>query len=1831
MAQTRFSALRGRLAAAALTFALAAGFAFGAAAQSSGTASGASSPAAGARQIDQLPGTDLPGFDYQVLREIPLSDCEAACLGDPVCRAYTYNTKAQWCFLKSDVGAPKPFSSAMSGRVIQSTAAAPAAAPLPLPPLDFVPSDVVTEASRFRSSVAAAARLNRDAGTVKAGLAAALVGGGASAWLDAGMAILGEKTDDYSRQYALRRDAASAAYIGLTLASTKAEQARALALLSLSFEAQSLWRAALDSLKESLALAPDPALQAHYDSLREQYGFRILDYRVDSDTASPRVCIQFSENLPKGRTDFSKYVVVAGQQNPAVSATGQELCVDGLKHGERYEVTIRSGVPSTVGENLLAPASYTIYVRDRRAAVRFPSNAYVLPRTGANGVPVVSVNTDKVMLDLMRVGDRALVRTIVDGSFKSQLESYQVDQIANDTGAKVWSGEMDVKRVLNTEVTTAFPVDEALKTLAPGVYVLAARPQEQPSDTGGTRATQWFIVSDLGLATFSGADGIHAFVRSLATAKAVNGAEVRLIARNDDVLGTATTDAMGHAAFPPGLGRGTGGMTPSLLVASTKDGDYAFLDLTAPSFDLTDRGVAGRVAPGPLDAFLYTERGVYRPGEVVHLTGLLRTADSHAPPSVPLTFVVERPDGVVYQRALVPDQGLGGRSLDVNLVATAQRGTWRINAFSDPKADPIGSVTFLVEDFVPVRMSLDLATKAKAIGPGQPVPVSLDANYLYGAPGSDLSIEGEILVTPATGGLAGFDGFHFGLVDDTFTPVRRPLFDLGRTDAKGHADVSVKLPSLDPTTQPLSADVILRVREAGGRAIERTITLPVATQGPRLGIKPQFAGGQVGQGATAGFEVVAVAPDGSRTALPGAAWQLVKLDREYQWYNRDGRWDYFTTTSTERVASGTVDVAADGTVQIAAPVTWGNYRLEITSPGNDNASASYEFSAGWIAVGASADTPDVLEVGLDKTGYRPGDTATLHLKPQFAGTALVAVVADKLLHLETVEVPADGADVKLTVGPDWTPGAYVVATLYRPMDVKAGRMPARAIGLDWLGTDKALGSIGVTLAAPAEMRPRETLKVPVTLTGLDPGEEAYVTVAAVDVGILNLTRYEPPDPITWFLGQRRLGAAIRDLYGSLIDSLSATRGTIRTGGDQPAPMASTTVATQELVARYSGLLKVGPDGKATAEFAIPAFNGTVKVMAVAWSKAKVGQANADVIVRDPVVVTGSLPRVMAPGDESRLRLDFDNVSGPAGDYAVAVKSEGPVSAGTVAPSVTLAEHAKATLEVPLATAGVGTATLSLTVTAPNGEHYDQTFRLNVRPAAPPSSNRSLAALSPGESLEIGADRLEGLVPDGARLSLSVSAGFGIDVPGLLADLDRYPYGCAEQTTSRTLPLLYFNSVAASIGFGTDDAIHKRVQTAIERLLQFQSASGSFGLWGPNDANDMWLDAYITDFLTRARAKGYQVPDQAFSQALDRLQNDLSYNSNFEEGGGGAVAYTLYVLARNGRASIGDLRYFADDKLASFGTGLAQAQIAAGLAFYGDEARSKAAFETAAETLLKGGSDNLASFSDYGTPVRDAAAALALVAEAGNDQKALAQISNLLQSELGETDYASTQEAAWMLLAANALSGPDAGLKLAVDGAPQKGAVFRRVSIADLTRQPITVTNNGKNPVAVTVTAEGVPLEPEPADSNDITLTRDYYHLDGTPFKGDHVGQNERLIAVLTIKADAADAAPNLIVADLLPGGFEIENPDLVTSADLSAFPWLSNDVQPAHTEFRDDRFVAAFGPGTDLSQGVTVAYMVRAVSPGRFAWPAALAEDMYALGTFARTAPGTLTVTAAKP
>ncbi|MDE1940139.1 MAG: alpha-2-macroglobulin family protein, partial [Alphaproteobacteria bacterium] len=1008
-------------------------------------------------------------------------------------------------------------------------------------------------------------------------------------------------------------------------------------------------------------------------------------------------------------------------------------------------------------------------------------------------------------------------------------------------------------------------------------------------------------------------------------------------------------------------------------------------------------------------AYLYTERGVYRPGETVDLTAMIRDRVGAAV-NAPLTLVATRPDGMEVGRVTIAGADLkaGAAAWTLPLSSSAPHGRWQIAAYIDPKDDPVGRVQFDVQDFVPQKLKVTLTAETKVARPNSDIKVQVESRFLYGAPASGLSGEGTARISADATPFENYTGWQFGRVDDSFSDLDVQM-TVPTTDAGGVTEATGAIGDLTDTTLALKAMVKIDIHEPGGRTTSKTVEIPVRNHDVMIGIRPDFSGGSVNEGARAGFEAVALDADGKRVALSGVNYSWVREVTSYQWYEDNGGWKYKSMTRDRLVTSGTMSIGAGASAKLAQAMPWGTYRLTLTDP-KSGASSSYRFYSGWAASSAG-DRPDRIPVAADKTSYRAGETAHVRIKPAADGKALVVVASDKVFSSKVIDAPASGATVDVPVSADWGAGAYVLVTDYRPLDKATGHEPVRSIGLVWLTLDNSQRTLTVLVGGPKKMLPRQRVNIPVQVKGLSSGEDAYLTLAAVDEGILQLTEYQSPDPVTYYFGKRRLGVEMRDDYGRLIKAEKGAVGAMREGGDSFGGRSLAVVPTRT-VSLYSGLVKVGAGGMVNIPVDVPDFNGELRLMAVAVSANKLGHADRPMTVRDPVVADIVLPRFLAPGDKAQAALNLNNVEGRAGDYVATVTAGGPAGLAGGAQTV-VTQHLnvgqRVLVPVEIDGKGLGIANITLKLTGPGGFKVTRSWPIEVRAPQLDIARDETLPLAAGASFTANRQLIADIVPGTQTVGLTVSAAHGYsDVPGLLKWLDKYPYGCIEQTSSRAMPLLFFNDLAGMAGLPTDKALHDREQAAVDAALDMQNYAGNFGMWGPGSDADPWISAFALDFLMQAKAKNYVVPNDALRRGagwLRQISTSDSYDDNTR-------AYAFYLLARSGQVNVSDLRYFSDTRGAEWNTAIAAALTGAAAAEVGDRSRATYGFNRARDIVFKA-KPNTYPVGDYGSLLRDLAGTIALAAENGEAQliPALMSKSEALDMRLNAT---TTQEKAWML-------------------------------------------------------------------------------------------------------------------------------------------------------------------------------------------------------------------------
>jgi len=1770
--------------------------------------------------------TDFYGSDLEALFDTDLESCIQACSANDQCSAFTFNARSNACFPKTGVDRQEPYVGALSAQKVRLPDQVLTRAQNRAGDLTFLSTSDLNKAAQLTGDLGfshAAGGLDlqsvlsaaQNASDLREKLrwtgVAVSLSDRADLWMNyAWLSMQDQAGSGYSQTQARHRRALDSATNSYLRAEGAPQQIAALMVLADALELNDRGRDMVFALRLASNIQPREDVMSALNRAIGKYGFNVADSSVDSNLAVPRICVEFSEPLIVAGVDYESFVQLPDPQL-VVQVDDRQLCVDGVRHGQRYRMTLRAGLPAASGEVLIRDIELIHYVRDRNPSVRFPGRSYVLPKSADAALPVETVNTDKLELTLRRVSDRNLLRAVQQDFFGRPLSEWQERSFSSEIAEDIWSGVAEVASELNRDMTARLPMAEAIADQPAGIYALTARvPGADPYDDPG--ATQWFVLSDLGLSSALGTDGLHVTVRGLNDAKPRAGIEVSLVSQANAVIGRTLTDDQGYARFEPGLTRGTGGSAPALVLASDGDTDFAFLSLTDPAFDLSDRGVEGRAPAGPVDVFMTTDRGAYRAGETINVTALSRDDTADAIADLPLTAILYRPDGVEYRRVTSDGGVAGGHVFALPVATDAPRGAWRIEIKSDPKGAALAGQAVLVEDFLPERIDFDLTLPNAPLRPGDTPPLRIEARYLFGAPGSDLTINGQVFARPAAH-VPGYDGYQFGRYDAAAISQSTQFGD-ARTDAAGIATVAVEIPVLETQGKPVEATIVTRLADGSGRPVERRLTAPILPSAPIIGIKPLFAE-DVRQGSEAGFQIVSLSPDLTPAPMP-VRWTLNRVEIRYQWYQLYGNWNWEPTTRRTRIASGEAELGAEP-LRLDQPVDWGRYELVVQRIGGTHVESAVEFFAGWYQAADSSATPDRLDMSLDSDSYQPGDTARLRIVSRMAGMAQIEVLSNRLIHRQMIEVPEGETVIPIAVTDDWGAGAYVTATVIRPMNVAAGQNPARTMGVTHASVKPVGRELSVEIDVPQVSEPRRTQQARVTVANVEADEPVWLTLAAVDVGILNLTGFESPDPKGHYFGQRRLGVELRDVYGRLIDGMNGAMGIVRSGGDNDSGLRrQSPPPTEDLMSVFSGPVRLDDAGQALIDIPLPAFNGTVRLMAVAWSAKAVGQAEAEMVVRDPVVVTASLPQFLAPGDTSRMLLEIVHADGPAGELALGLSASDKLELGAAPDHFTLEPGGKAVFEVPVTARVEGDAEISVALTTPDGRDLSRTLRLPVRANDPVVATTRRFALGAGDSFQFSSDIFAGYLPGSARAILSAGPLARFDTPALLDQLDRYPYGCTEQVTSKALPLLYLSSVAQATGLGNAPAVDQRIEAAIRSVLTRQSSNGAFGLWWA-DSGDFWLDAYVSDFLSRARALGHPVPDRAFAQAMDNLRNHINYAPDFDQGGED-VAYALMVMAREGAAAMGDLRYYADVKGDAFTTPLAAAQLGAALAFYGDQTRADAMFARASRMIANQREADVPVWrADYGTSLRDTAGLLALATEAGSE--AINRDALIQRVSQGDR-HRSTQEAAWSLLAAHALTSTPEQSGLRVNGAAIEGP-FVQVLQSDRDEVLNITAADGQN-TDITLTITGIPEVAPAAGGTGYAITRQYYSMDGEPLDPDQFSPGDRFVAVLTV-TPFENGGARLMVDDPLPAGVEIDNPNLLRSGDVRSLDWLALS-EATHAEFRSDRFLAAIDHfGRDV---ITLAYVARAVTPGRFHHPAASVEDMYRPQFRARTDTGRVVV-----
>ncbi|RPE02287.1 alpha-2-macroglobulin family protein [Candidatus Pantoea deserta] len=1543
------------------------------------------------------------------------------------------------------------------------------------------------------------------------------------------------------------------------------------------------------------------------------------------------------------KQDFAARVKLLDDKSGKVDG-GWELAQNGkslrFRHPEpsrKLTVSVDAGLRAASGATLSAPFSQSLTTRDIQPMVGFASRGSLLPLRLTQGLPVLALNVARVDVDFFRVKNSAMNDFLAQWNYGNNLAYWSSRELLNNADL-VYSGRFDLNPARNTREKLQLPLDEVAQLKQPGVYLAVMK---QAGTYQYTLPATLFTLSDIGLSLHRFPDEMTLFTQSLASGAPLSDVKVQLLDEKGRTLASGISDSNGYlrlAAQAKG----------KLLLATQKE-QTSLIDLNLPALDLAEFPIAG---PQGYDKqlFVFGPRTLYRPGETVIVNALLRDADGKPLPAQPLKAEVVQPNGEVTQTFVwQPENGFYQQRFP--LPSSAMTGDWtlRLNSGdSQPR-----SWTFHVEDFLPERMALRLQNSAAPLSPDADVVFSVEGRYLYGAPAAGNELQGQLMLRPAREAVAALPGYQFG--DIMEEDVKRNLDDIDDTlDSDGRLQLTVES-EWAQTHSPLNLIFQASLLETGGRPVTRRVAQAIWPAPALPGIRPLFKSESVyddrydrytqqptvPENSVADFDIVYANSKGDKLAAQDLAVRLIRERRDYYWSFSDSEgWQMRHDEKDLQEDEQRITLEAGQSRKVSFPVEWGSYRLEVQA--GDKIVSSVRFRAGYWwednTNGTGALRPDQVKLKLDKAAYQPGDTAHIQVESPAAGKGYLMVESSSgTLWWQPISVPAGGLALDVPLDASWKRhDLYLSAIVVRDGDKASGTTPKRAVGLLHLPMATDARRIDLTLDAPLKTRPEQTLKVKVKASAVGGKLPAQIQLllSAVDSGVLSINDYKTPDPWEGFFGRKRYNADQYDVFGQLIEG-GGRLAALRFGGDGEdagsrggrKPLTEVNIVAQQLQP-----VTLDTNGEGTLELPIPQFNGELRLMAQAWSADSFGVAERNVVVAAPLISELATPRFMASGDRALLALDLTNLTDQPQSLKVSVQAQGPIAlSGDASHQVNLAKGARATLRIPVkAQGGFGEGAVQVRVAglAVAGEALpdsQRSWKIGVRPAYPAQTLSVDGEIAAGQNWQVAASAFSGLQPETLSGQLSLSNQPPLNIARYISELYAYPYGCLEQTASGIWPSVFTNHAqltAMGIKTSSDEARRAAVDTGIARLAGMQRGNGSFGLWSKESEEEFWLTAYVTDFLLRASEAGYSVPQEVIPRAAERLlrylqdpaQIETRWSSDEEALRFSVQAYAGMVLARQQQAPLGALRalYEKRDKAKS---GLALVQLGVALKLMGDPQRAQLALAQGV-SLTRHSSDWL---GDYGSPLRDRALILSLLAE----NQLMPELQSALMIDLAKEArgqrWFSTQENNALFLAGRTLQqhqGEVWQASLAGETQSLQGRGLLTLGVSEnLLQRGVTLTNNSQTTLYGALNVTGYPLAAPSPMHNVLDITRDYFTLDGKPADLNNLSSGQLL--VVRLKVSASKRVSDALVVDLLPAGLELENQNLSDSSaslgdSADALKESMMDMQQAdirHIEFRDDRFVAALALSGYKTE--TLLYLARAVTPGSYRMPPPQVESMY--------------------
>lgn len=1554
-------------------------------------------------------------------------------------------------------------------------------------------------------------------------------------------------------------------------------------------------------------------------SIPSPYVLTILASEAEHDGTEGIIRVSTSQQL--GNENARSFISF----EPAVAftventETGFLIRSDKFDMERSYTLTVKKGLRGRLGGVLKEDYGNSVAFGELEAGINFTNNkAVYLSRQGGRNLEVRITNVPKVKLVISKIYENNLLMAQRYGYYPQETrsasngydEEYGYDDYYGSDamlGDVVYEKEIDTRslpRSAGGRLLNLSSFEDRLPDFK-GIYHVMIRSAEDY----WVRDSRFISVSDLGLIAKEGQDKIVVFVNSIKTSQAVSGVNVAVYASNNQLIGTGAADANGVAEVAY-TKKDFSGFKPAMIIAKTAE-DFNYLPFQNTRVNTSRFDVGGkRNNPSGLDAFVYAERDIYRPGERINFSVIVRDRQWNAPGDMPLKFRFLMPNGKELKsfRKNLNEQGSAEGNID--LATSVITGSYTLEVYTSSDV-LLTTERFSVEEFVPDRIRVNSKLSSTAARPGESLQLSVNAMNFFGPPAANRNYETEVQVRQRSFSPEKFSQYNFTLANQQSFGDK--IVEEGKTDAEGNASYTYKVPDTYLDKGRLQATFYTTVFDETGRPVSRAATADIFTQEVFFGIQEDWYYYYPLNQAVK-FPLVAVNKEGNGI---NATARVEVIKHEYRTVlAKSGSYFRYESQQDDKMMTESQLAVGSNTVFSYIPRSPGNYELRVYRPGsNTYVSRSFYSYGSWGGDNNSFEVSNEgnIEISLEKKSYYAGESVKALFKTPFSGRMLVTVETDHIVSYQYVEVSNRTASLDLKLSGEHVPNAYITATLIKPHELSDIPLTV-AHGFQNVKVEEKSRHIEVSIAAAKSVRSRTKQKIKVKAA---PG--SMVTLAAVDNGVLQVSDFKTPDPYGYFYQKKALQVNAFDLYPLLFAEVRAKLSS--TGGDgeldmmkRVNPMPAKRI---KVVSYWSGMRKADGSGEAEFDVEIPAFSGEIRMMAVSYKGNSFGAGESVMTVADPIVISSALPRFLSPGDTVSMPVTLSNTTDKAATVTATLKTEGAVKAlGGVSQSINLPAKSEGRASFQLvASTGIGIGNVQVQVSG-LGEKFEEANEISVRPPSTLQKRSGSGSIAGGASQKLNIN-LQEFMPGSTAYSLVVSRSPVLEWGDQLRYLVQYPYGCTEQTISAAFPQLYYGDMADLMQLNSQAKINanSNVLEAIRKIKMRQLYSGAVTLWDGEGKEDWWTTIYAAHFLFEARKAGFDVDNSLLETMLSyinfRLKNKelISYTYNRDQNKKIApkeVAYSLYVLAVAGRSNVATMNYYkANPSVLALDS---RYLLAAAYATAGDKksfaSLLPASFEGEVSVAQTGGS--------YYSDVRDEAIALNMLLDVDPGNKQVPLMVKHVSDKLKGRRWLSTQERAFAFLAlgknARSIKNSTATAEIKVDGktvARVENGQWRGDQAA-LKGGNIEITTKGTGPIYYYWQSEGISSTGSYVEEDSyIKVRKRFYDRYGSPINGNSFKQNELVIVGITLERTFNTAIENIVITDLLPAGFEIENP---RTREIPGMDWIKDASTPTALDMRDDRihfFVDAY------SNKQTYYYAVRAVSPGQYKMGPVSADAMY--------------------